>query len=164
MKRTFPPVNLDPVTFADMVSIMVNKLTYKTWIATYVKDIMDKYHEMFRDNNQSEAKKRTFSTAPTAPFFLGGGLLVPVCRKVRERIPKKERVQSSITFMGRKHFRTSPFYFDSGRLQLWWVLLAACKKCRAVCSRRRWNQFVKTFKCDNISDREGGENKYLLST
>jgi hypothetical protein len=44
-----------------MVSIMVNKITYKH----SVKDIMDKYYEMFPDNNQSLHKeKKTFSTVP----------------------------------------------------------------------------------------------------
>ncbi len=42
-------VNLDPDALADMVSIMVNKLAYKP----SVKDIMDKYYEMFPDKNQS---------------------------------------------------------------------------------------------------------------
>ena len=37
-------VNLDPDTLADMVSIMVNKHAYKPSL----KDIMDKYYEMFR--------------------------------------------------------------------------------------------------------------------
>ena len=37
-------VNLDPHTLSDIVSIMVNKLVYKP----SVKDIMDKYYEMFR--------------------------------------------------------------------------------------------------------------------
>ena len=42
-------VNLDPDTLTDMVSIMVNKLTYKP----SVKDIMDKYYEMFRGKNSA---------------------------------------------------------------------------------------------------------------
>ena len=42
-------VNLDPDTLADMVSIMVNKHTYKPSL----KDIMDKYYEMFRGRNHT---------------------------------------------------------------------------------------------------------------
>ena len=54
-------VNLDPDAFDDMVSVMVNKFTHKP----SVKDIMDKYYEMFPDNNQSLHKeKKTFSTVP----------------------------------------------------------------------------------------------------
>ncbi len=45
-------LNLDPDTLADMVSIMVNKLTYKP----SVKDIMDKYYEMFHDKNSGNKK------------------------------------------------------------------------------------------------------------
>ncbi len=51
-------VNLDPETLADMVSIMVNKHTYKTSL----KDIMDKYYEMFR--GRIIQTKQTFSTVP----------------------------------------------------------------------------------------------------
>ncbi len=41
--------------------MMANKLAYKP----SVKDIMDKYYEMFRGENQSEANKRLFQqTAP----------------------------------------------------------------------------------------------------
>jgi hypothetical protein len=54
-------VNLDPDVLADMVSIMVNKLVYKP----SVKDIMDKYYEIFRCKNS--ANKKTFSTVSTAP-------------------------------------------------------------------------------------------------
>ena len=42
-------VNLDPDTLTDMVSIMVNKHTYKPSL----KDIMDKYYEMFRGRNHT---------------------------------------------------------------------------------------------------------------
>ncbi len=42
-----------------MVSIMVNTLAYKP----PVKDIMDKFYEMFR----TQQTKNTFSTVPTAP-------------------------------------------------------------------------------------------------
>ncbi len=56
-------VNLDPDTLTDMVSIMVNKLAYKP----SVKDIMDKYYEMFRGKNQSEAKKKEFFNSPDSP-------------------------------------------------------------------------------------------------
>jgi hypothetical protein len=42
-------VNLDPDTLADMVSIMVNKHAYKPSL----KDIMDKYYEMFRGKNHT---------------------------------------------------------------------------------------------------------------
>ncbi len=44
-----------------MVSIMVNKIAYNP----SVKDIMDKYYEMFRGKNS--VNKKTFSTIPTAP-------------------------------------------------------------------------------------------------
>ena len=44
-----------------MVSIMVNKHTYKPSL----KDIMDKYYEMFRGKNQPN--KTDFSTVPTVP-------------------------------------------------------------------------------------------------
>ena len=44
-----------------MVSIMVNKLTYKL----SVKDIMDKYYEMFRDKNS--ANKKDFFNSPDIP-------------------------------------------------------------------------------------------------
>jgi hypothetical protein len=47
-------------TLADMVSMMVNKLVYKP----SVKDIMDKYYEMFRSKNHSEANKKDFSNSP----------------------------------------------------------------------------------------------------
>jgi hypothetical protein len=36
-------VNLDPDTLADKVSIILNNLVYKP----FLKDIMDKYYEMF---------------------------------------------------------------------------------------------------------------------
>ena len=42
-------VNLDPDTLTDMVSIMVNNLDHKP----SVKDIMDKYYEMFRGRNHT---------------------------------------------------------------------------------------------------------------
>jgi hypothetical protein len=42
-------VNLDPDTFANMVSIMVNKHAYKPSL----KDIMDKYYDMFRGRNHT---------------------------------------------------------------------------------------------------------------
>ena len=51
-------VNLDPDTLTDMVSIMVNKLAYKP----SVKDIMDKYYEMFCDKNSSN--KKDFFNSP----------------------------------------------------------------------------------------------------
>ena len=54
-------VNLDPDTLTDMVSIMVNKLTYKP----SVKDIMDKYYEMFRDKNS--VNKKDFFNSPDSP-------------------------------------------------------------------------------------------------
>ena len=44
---------LDPDTLTDMVSIMVNKIEYKP----SVKDIMDKYYEMFRVKNSPNKKK-----------------------------------------------------------------------------------------------------------
>ena len=53
-------VNLDPDTLADMVSIMVNKLVYKP----SVKDIMDKYYEMFRGKS---ANKKDFLNSPDNP-------------------------------------------------------------------------------------------------
>ncbi len=40
-------VNLDPDILADMVSIMVNKHVYKPSL----KEVMDKYYEMFRGMN-----------------------------------------------------------------------------------------------------------------
>ena len=52
-------VNLDPDSLADMVSIMVNKLEYKP----SVKDIMDKYYEMFRGKNSAN-KKDLFNSPP----------------------------------------------------------------------------------------------------
>ena len=51
-------VNLDPDVLTDMVSIMVNKHTYKPSL----KDVMDKNYEMFRGKNHS--KKTDFSTIP----------------------------------------------------------------------------------------------------
>jgi hypothetical protein len=45
-------VNLDPDTLVEMVSIMVNKFVFKP----SVKDIMDKYHEMFRGENSANKK------------------------------------------------------------------------------------------------------------
>ena len=60
-------VNLDPDTLADMVSMMVNKLAYKP----SVKDIMDKYYEMFRGKS---ANKKDFFNSPDSPRALGPGL------------------------------------------------------------------------------------------
>jgi len=40
-------VNLDPDVLTDMVSIMVNKYVYKPSL----KEVMDKYYEMFRGMN-----------------------------------------------------------------------------------------------------------------
>ena len=54
-------VNLDPDTLADMVSIMVNNLVYKP----SVKDIMDKYYEMFRGKNSGN--KKDFFNSPDSP-------------------------------------------------------------------------------------------------
>jgi hypothetical protein len=51
-------VNLDPDALADMFSIMVNKLAYKTT----VKAIMDKYYEMFR--GKISASKKDFFNSP----------------------------------------------------------------------------------------------------
>ncbi len=51
-------VNLDPDTLTDMVSIMVNKLVYKPC----VKNIMDKYYEIFRDKNS--VNKKDFFNSP----------------------------------------------------------------------------------------------------
>ncbi len=42
-------ISLDPDALADMVSIMLNKLVYKP----SVKDIMDKYYEMFHGKNSA---------------------------------------------------------------------------------------------------------------
>ena len=47
--RQLSEVNLDPDTLADMVSIMVNKHAYKPSL----KDIMDKYYDMFRGRNHT---------------------------------------------------------------------------------------------------------------
>ena len=54
-------VNLDPDALTDMVSIMVNKLTNNP----SVKDIMDKYYEMFRGKNS--ANKKDFFDSPDSP-------------------------------------------------------------------------------------------------
>ncbi len=51
-------VNSDPDGLADMVSIMINKHSYKT----SVKDIMDKYYEMFRGKNRGN-KSDFFNTS-----------------------------------------------------------------------------------------------------
>ena len=51
-------INVDPDNFTDMVSIMINKHTYKP----SVKDIMDKYYEMFRGKNRSN--KTDFLNSP----------------------------------------------------------------------------------------------------
>jgi hypothetical protein len=53
-------VNLDPDTLADMVSIMVNKLAYKF----SVKNIMDKYYEMFRSKSVNQ---KDFFNSPDSP-------------------------------------------------------------------------------------------------
>ena len=53
-------VNLDPDALADIVSILVNKLAYKP----PVKDIMDKYYEMFRGKNGANKKKNQQSRQP----------------------------------------------------------------------------------------------------
>ena len=56
-------VNLDPDALADMVSIMVNKLVYKS----SVEDIMDKYYEMFRVKTSSETTvTRLLATSQSA--------------------------------------------------------------------------------------------------
>ncbi len=52
-------VNVDPDTLTDMVSIMINNHVYKS----SVKDIMDKYYEMFRDKNRTN--KIDFFNSPT---------------------------------------------------------------------------------------------------
>ena len=52
-------VNVDPDTLTDMVSIMINNHVYKP----SVKDIMDKYYEMFRDKNR--INKIDFFNSPT---------------------------------------------------------------------------------------------------
>ena len=46
-------INLDPDTFADMVSILVNRKAYKPSL----HDIMEKYYKMFRGKNQQTKKK-----------------------------------------------------------------------------------------------------------
>ena len=58
-------VNLDPDNLTDMVSIMVNKLEYKP----SVKDIMDKYYEMFRGKNS--ANKKDLFNSPDSPEHSG---------------------------------------------------------------------------------------------
>jgi len=57
----FSEVNLDRGFLTDMVSIMVNKLAYKP----SVKDIMDKYYEMFRGKNSGN--KKDFFNSPDSP-------------------------------------------------------------------------------------------------
>ena len=54
-------VNLDPDTLTDMVSVMVNKFSHKP----PVKDIMDKYYEMFRVKNGTN--KKEFFNSPDSP-------------------------------------------------------------------------------------------------
>ena len=54
---------LDPDTLPDMVSIMVNKFAYKS----SVKDIMDKYYEMFRGKNSED--KKDFFSSPDSPEY-----------------------------------------------------------------------------------------------
>ena len=56
-------VNCDPDVLLDMVSIMVNKLAYKP----SVKDIMEKYYEMFRGKNQSDEMKKDLLNSPNIP-------------------------------------------------------------------------------------------------
>ena len=51
-------VNVDPDSLADMVSIMINKNVYKS----SVKDIMDKYYQMFRGKNRGS--KTDFFNSP----------------------------------------------------------------------------------------------------
>ena len=51
-------VNSDPDGLVAMVSIMINKHAYKP----SVKDIMDKYYEMFRDKNRGN--KTDFFNSP----------------------------------------------------------------------------------------------------
>jgi hypothetical protein len=53
-----PSIDLN---LADMVSIMVNKLAYKLSL----KDILDKFYEMFRGKNQ--ANKIDFFNSPDRP-------------------------------------------------------------------------------------------------
>ena len=62
-------VNFDPDALADMVSVMVNDLAYNT----SVEDIMDKYYEIFRGNNQMKQRKKIFQQA-RQPRPLGLGL------------------------------------------------------------------------------------------
>ena len=54
-------VNLDPDTLADMVSIIVNKHEYKP----SVKDIMDKYYEMYCVKN--EGRNEDLFSSPDSP-------------------------------------------------------------------------------------------------
>ena len=54
-------VNLDPDVLTDMVSIMVNNLVYKP----SVKDIMEKYYEMFWGKNS--VNKKHFFNSPDSP-------------------------------------------------------------------------------------------------
>jgi hypothetical protein len=51
--------HMPPDALADMVSIMVNKHTYKPSL----QDVMDKYYEMFL--GRIIQTKQTFSTVPT---------------------------------------------------------------------------------------------------
>ena len=51
-------LNLDPDALADMVSIMINKNAYNH----SVKDIMDKYYELFRGKNRGN--KTDFFNSP----------------------------------------------------------------------------------------------------
>ena len=53
--------NLDPDALADMVSIMVNNLAYKSSL----KNVMDKYYEMFCGKDQ--ANKKDFFNCPDSP-------------------------------------------------------------------------------------------------
>jgi hypothetical protein len=52
-------VNLDPDTLADMVSIMFNKYAYRPSL----KDIMDKYYEMFRGRNHPAVPQKKTTSA-----------------------------------------------------------------------------------------------------
>ncbi len=52
------------VALPDMISIMVNKLVYYCDKHS-VKDIMDKYYEMFRGKNS--ANKQNFFNSPDSP-------------------------------------------------------------------------------------------------
>ena len=61
MQGRMPRKNTVQSSITSMVSIMVNKLAYKP----SVKDIMDKYYEMFRGKNS--ANKKDFFNSPDSP-------------------------------------------------------------------------------------------------